>query len=193
MSLCIMTEEQLLKKYQRMVEMLAKQFYRNCGRGNYELEDLIQVGNMGLIHAARTYDSGQNVKFMTHAFNRVRFALSRYVRGDTGVVKLPSRPVRKAIVPQRVRMPESWEVSVDDLLLQSTELSVSLLDALKVLSPKHRDILYKLHVEQKTTVEVAAEMGCAANTVYTNAQKAINQLRVYMQENCVSREDLSLI
>ena len=43
-------------------------------------EDLVSVGNMGLIEAARQYDPSRNVKFQTYAYIRIRGAILDEIR-----------------------------------------------------------------------------------------------------------------
>jgi RNA polymerase primary sigma factor len=53
--------------------------------------DLIQEGNMGLLHAAEKYDGQRNVRFCTYAGWWIRQFISRYLANKRRLVRLPHR------------------------------------------------------------------------------------------------------
>jgi RNA polymerase primary sigma factor len=53
--------------------------------------DIIQEGNMGLIHAAEKYDYRKNVRFCTYASWWIRQFISRYISKKRRIVRLPQR------------------------------------------------------------------------------------------------------
>lgn len=53
--------------------------------------DLIQEGNLGLMHAAERYDYRRNVRFCTYAGWWVRQFISRYLANKRRIVRLPYR------------------------------------------------------------------------------------------------------
>lgn len=54
------------------------------------VEDLINAGNIGLIGAARRFDSTRNVRFTTYAAFWVRKSILEAVAGESRVVRLPA-------------------------------------------------------------------------------------------------------
>ncbi len=66
--------------------------YRFCGRGQ-ELEDLIQIGSIGLIKAIRGFDLSYNTEFSTYAFPLITGEIKRFLRDD-GLIKI-SREIKK--------------------------------------------------------------------------------------------------
>src|SRR5512137_1416947 len=73
---------QLLKQYQPLVRRLAHQMIAKLP-ANVELDDLIQVGMIGLSDALTRFDAGQGVQFETFATQRIRGAMLDELRsGD---------------------------------------------------------------------------------------------------------------
>jgi RNA polymerase primary sigma factor len=53
--------------------------------------DIIQEGNMGLIHAVEKYDHRRNVRFSTYAGWWIRQYISRYLSNNRRAIRLPHR------------------------------------------------------------------------------------------------------
>jgi len=66
-----------------LVYSIAKRF---VGRGT-ELEDLIQIGSIGLIKAIDNFDTNYNVKFSTYAVPMIIGEVKRHLRDD-GYIKV---------------------------------------------------------------------------------------------------------
>ena len=78
---------ELSKIYQPLAEYLARRFY---GRGE-PLEDLIQVGNLGLLKAIDRFDVDRGVKFSTYATATVVGELKRHFRDKGWALRVPRR------------------------------------------------------------------------------------------------------
>ena len=59
---------------------------RFSGRG-YELEDLFQIGSIGLLKAIDKFDTNYDVKFSTYAVPMIQGEIKRFLRDD-GMVKV---------------------------------------------------------------------------------------------------------
>jgi RNA polymerase sigma factor for flagellar operon FliA len=70
----------LLKQYSPLVRRLAHQMIAKLP-ANVELDDLIQVGMIGLNDALSRFDAGQGVQFETFATQRIRGAMLDELRG----------------------------------------------------------------------------------------------------------------
>ena len=70
----------LLKQYSPLVRRLAHQMIAKLP-ANVELDDLIQVGMIGLTDALSRFDAGQGVQFETFATQRIRGAMLDELRG----------------------------------------------------------------------------------------------------------------
>jgi len=59
-------------------------------------EDLVNEGNLGLLEAARRFDSSRGTRFITYARWWVRKALLRALEEQTRIVRLPNYQIKKA-------------------------------------------------------------------------------------------------
>jgi RNA polymerase sigma-B factor len=79
--------EQLVAQYIGLVEFLARRF-RNRGE---PLEDLVQVGTIGLLKAIERFDLSREVEFSTYATPTVVGELKRHFRDKGWAVRVPRR------------------------------------------------------------------------------------------------------
>lgn len=80
-------KEQIVIRYKKLVNSLASKFaFDHTNR-----EDLIQVGMIGLIHAARRYDPTYGTTFEAFAIPTIIGEIKRYIRDKTWSVRVPRR------------------------------------------------------------------------------------------------------
>lgn len=79
--------DELIKMYLNLVEYLARRFK---SRGE-PLEDLIQVGTIGLIKAIDRFDINREVEFTTYATPTIVGELKRYFRDKGWAIRVPRR------------------------------------------------------------------------------------------------------
>ena len=82
----------LVEKNMGLVYTVARRF---CGRG-CEMEDLIQIGSIGLIKAIDKFDPCFEVKFSTYAVAMITGEIKRFLRDD-GLIKV-SRSLKETAV-----------------------------------------------------------------------------------------------
>lgn len=128
--------DRLVMYHQRLVRSLAGRF---SGTGEL-LEDLIQVGNIGLINALDRFDATQGTRFSTYATPTILGEIKRYFRDKSAAIKVPrwlqelSHHVRReqqALTQEMGRPPspteiaERMEMSESDIrmALESSEVS----------------------------------------------------------------------
>src|ERR1700674_5025268 len=79
--------DELVVLHLNLVRYLASRF---ANRGE-ALEDLIQVGTLGLIKAIDRFDTGRGVEFTTYATPTIVGEIKRYFRDKGWAVKVPRR------------------------------------------------------------------------------------------------------
>ena len=81
--------EQLISQNMGLVKNIARRF---TGR-NTEYEDLVQIGTIGMLKAAKSFDTSFGTVFSTYAVPLIIGEIRRFLRDD-GMIKV-SRDVRK--------------------------------------------------------------------------------------------------
>jgi len=143
----------------RFVVSYAKR-YRGCG---LSFLDLINEGNIGLIEAAKRFDPGKKVKFITYAVWWVRQAIIHALSDQSGAFRLPQKQanllyrIGKAQAnlrselqraPSSEEVAKKMDVSVTDVnnLLQVSDENISLS---AVIDEEH-DFVLSDKIEQHT-------------------------------------------
>jgi len=82
----------LVDRHLPLVRSLARR-YRDCGE---PFEDLVQVGSVGLVAAARRFDPSRGVHFAAYAAPTVDGELRRYLRDRASMIRVPRREQERA-------------------------------------------------------------------------------------------------
>ena len=127
------SREELIMHHQKLVHYVAARF---LGSGE-TLEDLIQVGNIGLINALDRYDPSKDVKFSTYAMPTIVGEIKRHFRDKTWQVKVPrwlqelsinARKAQQALTVKLGRSPTVREIAAEvgateDRTLEALEIT----------------------------------------------------------------------
>lgn len=121
----------------RLVAAIAKKFML---RG-LDYDDLVQLGNLGLLKAVEKFDLDRNTKFSTYAVPWIRQSIQRALDDQVRVIRLPvhlsesTRMLRKAFnyfdhIPSRQELADAlgWTIAKVDTVLASSK-DVRSLDA----------------------------------------------------------------
>lgn len=99
----IRRRNQRVCRYQQLVRPLACHYARRCRE---PLDDLIQVGLLGLLRAAELFNRESGTPFEAFARPHVRGAILHYLRDSAPVLRLPRRLGERRQQLQRVR--QEW-------------------------------------------------------------------------------------
>lgn len=175
--------ETLILHHQKLVYYVASRF---LGSGE-TLEDLVQVGNIGLINALDRYDPSKDVKFSTYALPTIVGEIKRHFRDKTWQVKVPrwlqelSINVRKAQQTLTVRLgrpPTIKEVAAE--VGASEERTVEALEITHVTNTVSLDTRLDASsgAESATLMDIIgrADSGLADIDTYSDLRRAITCL-----------------
>jgi len=110
--------QKLIESNLRLVVKIAKAFVS----ADVPLLDLIQEGNLGLIHAAQKYDYAKNVRFSTYANWWIKQSITRALANKRRAIRLPHRKeealkkIQKAyntLSQMYMRRPSTEEISAE--------------------------------------------------------------------------------
>ena len=108
----------MLKQYSSLVRRLAHQMIAKLP-ANVELDDLIQVGMIGLTDALSRFDAAQGVQFETFATQRIRGAMLDELRGNDWMSRGSRRQQREIetavhrLEPKLGRAPVESEIAAE--------------------------------------------------------------------------------
>lgn len=112
---------------------LVKSVLRGFTNRGYDLEDLFQIGCIGLLKAIDKFDSSFNVKFSTYAVPMIAGEIKRFLRDD-GIIKVSrslkqtankARSAREKLTKHLGREPTLQEIS-DKLKIDKEEIVMAL-------------------------------------------------------------------
>ncbi len=110
--------QELIERNLRLVVSIAKH-YTNRGLA---LPDLIEEGNLGLIHALGKFDAERGFRFTTYATWWIRQSVERAIMSQSRTIRLPAHVVKELNVVLRAMrhlemhgLPEGREATLDDV------------------------------------------------------------------------------
>ena len=163
----------------RLVIKLAKEL--SHGRGS--LEDLIQEGNLGLMHAIRKFDPEQGVKLSTYAAWWIRAYVSKSSRRAQRLVRIDTSHSHRALLPKlrrEVAMLESFGVSATPKLLS---------ERLTVPEEDISEMLLRLATREVSVDEQVGEgRNTMLDTIAANDVSAENSLVTHQAESIVTQK-----
>ena len=129
----------MLKQYSPLVRRLAHQMIAKLP-ANVEIDDLIQVGMIGLSDALTRFDVAQGVQFETFATQRIRGAMLDELRGSDWMSRgnrRQQRSIEQAVhrLEQKLgRAPQESEIAAEMGLTQSrvSQLKLALIRKYRV-------------------------------------------------------------
>jgi RNA polymerase primary sigma factor len=87
----------LIESNLRLVVHVARRYH---GRG-VDFSDLIQEGNLGLMHAVGKFDYRRGIRFSTYAYSWIRQAIGRAIANQARTIRLPVHQVENLGALQR--------------------------------------------------------------------------------------------
>lgn len=143
--------QRLIESNMRLVINIAK-CYRNR---SFPLEDLIQEGAIGLMHAVERFDTAKGFRFSTYATHWIRQSIGRAIDNKSKAIRLPahvSQAIRK-IERERCRLVKELgnEPSQDEIAL-ALGISPTQLRALRLSAQEHLSLDMKVGESENTTL-----------------------------------------
>ncbi|NLG83203.1 MAG: sigma-70 family RNA polymerase sigma factor [Firmicutes bacterium] len=176
---CRKSRQRLIEAYQPLVLKIALQMARDealCA-------ELVQEGTVGLIEAVETFMPGRAVKFATFARHRIRGRMLDFLRRTArGPHPIPVADLRREEVEEFPTPSRAGFVDFEAVLGREA-LRVFLGQALARLSPRERQVLEGIYLEDRSPQELAALLGISPSYLYKTQKKALRRLRGLLAKN----------
>ncbi len=178
--------ERLIAQYLPLVRGLARRY---AGRGE-QLDDLVQVGAIGLINAIERFDPDRGVDLPAFAVPTISGEIQRHLRDRVAPIRMPRREGRAAAEP-----PPSVEslsagrsdreaAALPGVLEPGFELGedrAALERAFRVLDPRERRVLQLSFFAELPQSKIGTELGISQIHVSRLARRALEKLRAELE------------
>lgn len=160
--------EVLIEKNLGLVHHIVRRF---AGRG-YDLEDLFQIGTIGLMKAIDKFDLNLGVKFSTYAVPMISGEIKRFLRDD-GPVKV-SRTIKEnglkvKTARQKLQIKEGREPTLQEIMeetgLSSEDIVIAMEASVEVESiytAVYQDDGNEVYLVDRVVRGVCGSIGCSA-------------------------------
>src|ERR687891_708269 len=189
----VAAREQALVVLMPLVRALASRY---AGRGE-PLEDLVQVGALGLIKAVDRFDVDRGVEFSSYAVPTIVGEIRRHFRDKAWAMHVPRRLKELSVRLSRVldelttelgRSPTIAELGADDSGFAEVEDGSLVAAGLDALDERERRIVELRFFEEKTQSQIAAEVGISQMHVSRLLRSALATMRGRIEEVAPSDE-----
>jgi RNA polymerase sigma-B factor len=173
--------DRLIRQYLPLVRKLAR---RHVGRGE-QLEDLVQVGSIGLINAIDRFELDRGVDLATFAIPTIDGEIKRHLRDRAWPVRIPRRiqeldPSFRAHATELIEDFENGP-GQDGVLEKGYELGedrAALAQSFRVLDERERQLLHLGFFKGWSQSRIAREVGISQIHVSRLTRRALTKLRV---------------
>lgn len=177
--------ERLVRRYLPLVRGLAR---RHARRGE-SVDDLVQVGTIGLIAALDRFDPRRGSDFLPFAVSYVAGEIKRHLRDRSSTIRVPRRVQALDVeAAERARSPVSLSEDPDSAppgdadLFEVVAARVLVAAGARALDPRERQIVLLHHFEGLSQTEVARRVGISQIHVSRLYRRALEKLRAELGE-----------
>jgi RNA polymerase sigma-B factor len=172
--------DRLIRQYLPLVRRLARQ---HAGRGE-QLEDLVQVGSIGLIKALDRFQIDRGVDLATFAIPTINGEIKQHLRDKAWPIRIPRRlqesdPSLRATATELVDG-DGGEFEGESLVEPGYELGearVSLASSFRVLDERERRLLRLAFFDGLSQWQIGREVGISQIHVSRLTRRALAKLR----------------
>lgn len=168
------------EQYIPLVHKIARGVYKKFSF-KYEYEELFQVGCLGLMKAAKSFDESKGAKFITYAYMGIRTSIFNFMRDDSWYIATRCKDRIKKSYP-----PDSLDICLIDEgdtlknRIPYTEdgySSVDLRIMLYNLPLKLRKVLVLRYIKGLKLKEVEQVLGLSHGTIVKRQKEGLKILR----------------
>jgi RNA polymerase sigma-B factor len=162
----------LIERHLPLVRAVAR---RHAGAGE-PLEDLVQVGAIGLIKAVDRYDPGRGTSFAAYAAPYIAGEIRHHLRDRCAPVRVPRRLQAEGVRVVTVGLDAAGDAAQPDPAAETHD-RLALGGALRALRPRERRVLALRFVEDLSQAQIARRTGLSQVHVSRTLRGALTRLR----------------
>jgi RNA polymerase sigma-B factor len=170
--------EMLIELHLPLVRALARR-YANRGE---RLEDLVQVGSIGLIQAIDRFDPARGSDLVSFAVPTITGEIKRHLRDRSAIVRVPRSVGGYAPPPLSLSVAEGESVERDAALVVEGEFEMSeerllLAAGFRTLAERERRILHLRFFAGLSQQEIASQIGISQIQVSRLIRNSLDRMR----------------
>ena len=165
------TRQRLIERHLPLVRSVARRF----AGGAEPLEDLVQVGAIGLIKAVDRYDADRGVVFGAYAAPFIAGEIRHHIRDRCSPVRVPRRLQAEGVRVSTVELELAADAPLSDPMGQAHD-RLALGAALRSLAPRERRIVHLRFTEDLSQAQIASRIGLSQVQVSRSLRGALVRL-----------------
>lgn len=146
----------------------------------YDMEDLIQIGEMSIIKAVNMFDDLKSSSFITYVTNSIKQNFYNLIRKNIRSVSVCSLNSANKEGFEIIDSLVSEENIEDDFIKE--EENMDLKRALSLLNEQDKEIIYCFYFQKKTLEQYRKEKGIGYRTAVDRKKRALGKLRKILKE-----------
>jgi RNA polymerase sigma-B factor len=167
------TRRELIERHLPLVRTVARRY---AGREE-PLEDLVQVGTIGLIKAVDRFDAGRGVALGAYATPSIAGEIRHHLRDRSAPVRVPRREQAAGVRVTAVELDCAGDhAQPADPVVEAHE-RLALGAALRSLHPRERQVVQLRFAEDLSQRQIAARTGLSQVHVSRTLRTALSRLR----------------
>lgn len=175
-----------ITEHLRLANYIVTQLYRyDFLKERYEFEDLLQLGYLGLVRAAKTFNEDKKIKFSTWAYPKIKYEILQYATRDRNFNLKQGEPHSYKIYSLNYEFdgndgkPEKFEdILMTDNSFEDDEINkIIVQDLLNGLDKKESEIVRLYYFEEMKQWEIAEIYNTSQVQISRTLREAINKFK----------------
>jgi RNA polymerase sigma-B factor len=171
--------ERLIEAYLPLVRSLARRL-ANRGEG---IEDLVQVGSIGLIKAVDRFEPGRGVDLAVFAVPNILGEMRRHLRDRSAVIRVPRRDQAASARLRVVQLADGEQPVTAEEVFRPSEDRVAVATGLRRLHWREREALRCRYFADMSQLEIASRLGISQPQASRLLASGLAKLRVDLGAN----------
>jgi RNA polymerase sigma-B factor len=174
--------ERLVELHLPLVRSLARR-YANRGEG---LEDLVQVGSIGLLESIDRFDPRRGTDLPSFAVPTITGVIRRHLRDRSTIVRMPRPLAEQARRPVCLSLAEGVSSEIDGAMrtedaFHASEERMLIAAGFRALAPRERRILKLRYFAGLSQTEIAREVGLSQIQVSRLIRTSLDRMRAALE------------